>query len=301
MNVLILSPYQDTGGVGIALKQAFERWAPDWSARHVRRSNNYIDYPVDIEWPGGTQSPEVAQLYRKADVLHVMEQPGILSELGPTDARIIVQHLGSYYRSDPEGVSAQCDALGATQVHGDPCEPRLPFLPIPSPPLDKLALHRRLRRSGRIRIAHAPTSRAVKSTEAITAAVKRLGKRHKITFDLIEGVPWKECLARKGLADIYVDETKLGYGCNAIEAWAMGIPVVSGIADPVARDLMILRFGGLPFLETTEAMLETTLEMLITDPVLRAEWGERGRQHVQDVHAPSVVVQRTIELYEGRP
>ncbi|HKR49047.1 MAG TPA: hypothetical protein VJT72_05590 [Pseudonocardiaceae bacterium] len=300
--VLFLNPYQDTGGVGISFQRAFQRWAPDWSARHVRRSNNYISYEADIEWPGGTQSPEVAKLYREADVLHVMERPEILGELGSTNAKIVVHHLGSFYRSDPGSVSAQCKALGAIEVtSGDllGLQPHLRYLPIPAMELDRLAALRKPRRpSGRLRIAHAPTNREAKGTEGILAAVKRLQGRHKLIFDLIEGVPWAECVKRKARADIYVDETRLGYGLNAMECWAMGIPVVSGITDPIARDRMIADFGGLPFLETTEAMVETTLEMLITDPVLRAEWGERGRAHVQAVHHPKAVVERTIAIYE---
>ena len=77
----------------------------------------------------------------------------------------------------------------------------------------------------------------------------------------------------------------------------MGIPVISGIANSSSKDRMIARFGGLPFLEATEDSLETTLEMLITDPVLRSEWAERGRAHLQAVHHPQVVVSKAIELY----
>lgn len=300
--VLILSPGEDTGGVGIALKQAFDRWAPDWRARSVRRLNNYIDYPADIEWSGEFPSRQVSQLYRFADVVHVMERPNILKEFGPTTGkRIVVHHLGSYYRSDPEGVSAKCKAIGATEVtSGDLLElqPHLKPLNVPSMDLDMLAAYRTAHRpSRRIRIAHAPTNRAVKDTEAIIAAVDRLKQRHRIDLDIIEGQSWKWCLELKAQADIYVDETRLGYGVNALECFAMGIPVVSGIADPVARDRMIAQFGGLPFFETTEASIEASLETLIVDPGLRSEWGERGQSHVHRFHSPQVVVEQLRRIY----
>jgi hypothetical protein len=294
--VLILSAGEDTAGVGIALKQAFDRWAPEWSARAVRRSSNYIRYPADLEWSDETLG-EIRELYRAANVLHVMERPEILAELGPTSAKIVVQHLGSYYRNDPIGVSEACQAIGATEVAGGldlMLQPHLRFLPLPAA---EVRAYRKARRSRVVRIAHAPTNRAVKQTDAIIAAVKRLARRHRISFDLIEGQPWKKCLARKSQADIYVDETRLGYGLNAMECWSMGIPVISGIADPALRERMIAEFGALPFYETTEATLEQSIEALVTDPVLRREYAERGRNHVTTVHSPQAVIHKTVELY----
>jgi hypothetical protein len=297
--VLILSPYEDTAGIGITLRRSFDRWAPDWEARAVRRANNYIDYPADIEWPGDTQSAEVEELYRKADVVHVMEQPDILDELGPTDAKIIVQHLGTYYRDNADAVSEQCQALGATEVASGfdlMLKPHLRFVPLPAELPGVAELRSEYRVTDKVRIAHATTNRAVKSTDLIMAAVERL--KHPVHFDLIEGEPWGVCLARKAKTDIYVDELRLGYGLNALECWAMGIPVISGIlGDPRTR--MLAEFGELPFAEATEATLEQTIESLVTDPALRAEWGERGRQHLATVHSPQAVVQRMIDVYNS--
>jgi hypothetical protein len=296
--VLILSAGEDTAGVGISLKQAFDRWAPEWSARAVRRSSNYIRYPADIEWSDETLG-EIRELYRSADVLHVMERPEILAELGPTSAKIVVQHLGSYYRNDPIGVSEACQAIGATEVGGGldlMLQPHLRFLPLPAADVRS---YRKVRRSRVVRIAHAPTNRAMKQTAAIIAAVKRLARRHRISFDLIEGQSWKKCLARKSQADIYVDETRLGYGLNAMECWSMGIPVISGIADPALRERMIAEFGALPFYETTEATLEQSIEALVVDPALRREYADRGHRHVTTVHSSQAVIQRTIELYRA--
>lgn len=48
-NLLIYSPGADTGGLGIAMKRAFDKHAPEWTARHIRREDNYLHYPADIE------------------------------------------------------------------------------------------------------------------------------------------------------------------------------------------------------------------------------------------------------------
>jgi glycosyltransferase involved in cell wall biosynthesis len=298
--VLILSPYEDTAGIGITLRRSFDRWAPEWEARHVRRANNYLDYPVDIEWPGDTQNPEVEELVQQADVIHVMEQPDILAELGPLDGkRIVVQHLGTYYRDNPDVVSEQCQVAGAIEVASGfdlMLKPHLLFVPLPAELPGVAELRSEYRVSDKVRIAHAPTNREVKSTDLIIEAVERLKQRHAVHLDLIEGEPWGVCLARKARADIYVDELRLGYGLNALECWAMGIPVVSGIVGE-PRTKMLAEFGSLPFLEAAEATLERKIESLVTSQSLRSRWGRRGQKHLRSVHSPQAVVHRMVEIY----
>ena len=147
-----------------------------------------------------------------------------------------------------------------------------------------------------VRIAHAPTDRGIKSTAAFLEATEQLkAEGHPIEVDLIEGVPWSECLARKAKADVYFDQVKLGYGCNSIEAWGMGIPVIAGGA-PSTLEEMQSRFGELPFYVADEDTIYDALKAM-TDKDTRDEYGQRGLRHVQRFHDDAKVVAQLQDVY----
>lgn len=148
-----------------------------------------------------------------------------------------------------------------------------------------------------VRIAHAPTNREVKGTQAFLDAIERLqAEGLPVEMDLIEGVSWAECLTRKAQADIYYDQVQLGYGNNAIEAWGMGIPVVAG-AQPATLAEMERRFGSLPFYNATEQDIYDALKALVLSKDLRAEYSEKGLDHVRRFHDERVVVEQLKRLY----
>jgi hypothetical protein len=163
---------------------------------------------------------------------------------------------------------------------------------------------------GVMKIAHAPTDRKTKGTEFLIHAVKKMKREGKrVSLDIIERVDNEACMRRKGRADVYVDQLYLGYGCNAIEAWGMGIPVIAGL-DPVARrrigqeaprntrKLMISTWDKLPFRDVTERTLYEALnDMLDSDE--RAFWALRGRTHFERFHEGSAVVARVRPIYQA--
>lgn len=300
MNVLIVHNGPDIAGAGIQLKRAFD--ACGVNARAIRRKDNWLHYPGDITWLKGTENPEAIEAYRNADVVHIFERPDAINLFPlPHDKPVVVSHTGSRYRSDPDGISAQAQAIGAVEVAGSldlMLRPGLGFLPLVAD-LDALATLRQAayRPSKHVRIAHAPTNRDIKSTDAIVKVVRHLSKRYPVELDIIERVPWAECLARKARADIFIDETTLGYGANAIECWAMGIPVVSGIANPEHRQLMLDVFRDLPFVESDEASLYETVERLLAVKVARWDAAGRGLSHVQTWHSQDTVVDMALSIY----
>lgn len=105
---------------------------------------------------------------------------------------------------------------------------------------------------------------------------------------------WQESLARKGRADIFVDQLHLGYGLSAIEAWAMGIPVVAHADDPTVTGRMRAMWGGLPFADGIGS-----LRWLVADAGLRREWGQRGFAHARRYHSQAAVVERLGAIYAG--
>lgn len=306
MKLVILNGQEDTAGVGIGLKQAFDKYAVGWETRSICRQETYLGYPTDIVWPLSLPgpTPEVKDLVRQADVIHVMDSERVLRYFRGNlkGKRTVVHHLGTRYRRNPKASTTACQAYGATEVTDSldlMLYPHVGFLPTPigTDALAKLRTER-YEPSQKLRIAHAPTHRAVKSTDKIIEAVESLARRYPIDFDLIEGVSNAECLARKARADIFVDQLLLGFGVNNIECWAMGIPVVSGLVDAEARSKALAMFGQLPWADATERTLEAVIEHLILDAEWRTELGVRGKVHAERWHSQESVVRQTLQVYE---
>jgi len=305
VKLVILSAGPDTAGCGIALKQAFDKYT-DWQTRAICRKQVYLDYDSDIVWPKGDPglTEQVMEIVRAADVIHVMDYEYALGPFRDMLAgkTIVVHHLGSYFRRDPAGVSAKAKAYGAIQVT-DSIDlllfPWITWLPVTTD-LDAMAAIRKrvYRPSERIRIAHAPTNRELKSTDAIISAVEWLATQYPIDLDVIEQVPSRmEVLERKAAADIFVDQLNLGFGVNCIEAWGMSVPVVSGWKDDEPRRKCFEMWGYLPWADATEKTLADVIELLILNPERRAELGEVGRQHAQKWHSQKSVVEQTLAIY----
>jgi hypothetical protein len=281
--------------------------------RSAHRANPYMDFPCDILWDRRTDS-QVRRLAVQADLLHLnnsFRPYQLLMSRKPA----LLHHHGSLFRRDPEMMLKRAAQRGFVQAVSTidltrPDPRRLHWLPT-AYDLDDLALTRqRYKRApdGKVRIVSAPTNRDLKSTAALEAAVARLQEDGlPVELLLIEGQRWADCMAQKATADILFDQTLFGYGCNAVEAWGMDIPVIAG-ADEWTLAEMRKRWGGLPFYETTEDGLVDALRAMVESPDLRAEWAERGSEHVQRYHAELPALTRLVELYEktlqakkGRP
>lgn len=305
--LLVVCGGADSAGTGHAVKAAFDRHAPNWSARAIRRKDSYLQYPSDITWRRrDVKTARLAQqLFDEADIVHLMQVPKIINYFRRTERKVVcVTQIGTYLRDDPKGVSAAVRSIGATQIVNSlellalAPDAELLHWTVDLDLLGRLREEHRREPDGRIRIYHSPTNRAIKSTDAFIAATNRLATRYPIDVEIVEGVPWMENLRRKAAADIVFDEVKLGYGLNSAEAWAMRIPALVGLEAPAARELFLDRYGGFPYLDTTEETIEERLEELIVSEEARRHWGEVGYRFVHDVHAESVVVPQHIALYE---
>jgi glycosyltransferase involved in cell wall biosynthesis len=86
----------------------------------------------------------------------------------------------------------------------------------------------------------------------------------------------------KATCHVLYDQVQLGYGNNAVEAWAMGIPVIAGGA-PTTLTEMRRRFGSLPFVKATEDTIGDALALLL-DEGERERWGAIGQAHARAWH-----------------
>lgn len=151
------------------------------------------------------------------------------------------------------------------------------------------------RATERVRIAHAPTSRAKKGTDAVIAACEQL----PVELDLIENVRHDEAIERYKRADILVDQLEIGWhGVFAIEGMALGKPVVGYIRDE-PRERTERAFGlELPIVNATRDDLAARLRPLIDSVDERRRLGEAGRRYVERVHDAEHVADRLIAIYE---
>ena len=151
-----------------------------------------------------------------------------------------------------------------------------------------------------LRIAHSPSKRAVKGTEAVLAAVESLrAKGAPVELDLIEGVPNAEARLRYAAADVVVDQLRIGwYGMFAIESMALGKPVVVHLDEQAAAETEEAFGLELPLVRADESSLEHVLADLVETRAELPALGRRSREYVERVHAHTAVAQRVLEIYE---
>lgn len=151
-----------------------------------------------------------------------------------------------------------------------------------------------------LRIAHAPSKRAVKGTEAVLAAVDSLRRRGApVELDLIEGVPNAVARLRYAAADVVIDQLRVGwYGMFAIESMALAKPVVVHLDEEAAAETEEAFGLELPLVRADESSLEDVLAGLVEVRAELPKLGRRSREYVERVHAHTAVAERVLEIYE---
>ncbi len=151
-----------------------------------------------------------------------------------------------------------------------------------------------------LRVAHAPSKRAVKGTDTVLAAVGSLRARGApIELDLIEGVPNREARLRYATADVVVDQLRIGwYGMLAIESMALAKPVVVHLDDQAAAETEEAFGLELPLIRADERNLAEVLERLIETRESLLERGRRSREYAERVHGHLEVARKVLEVYE---
>lgn len=141
-------------------------------------------------------------------------------------------------------------------------------------------------------IGHAPTNRAAKGSDLIIPILRQLEREKNTETRLIENMPYAKALDVKQRCDVFVDQIgDLGYGINALEALAMGVPVLSCLADGFAE-----RYPHHPFIQVNADNLYERLLSLIDDYQYRRELAEQGAEWVREIHDAVQVVKRIHKL-----
>jgi glycosyltransferase involved in cell wall biosynthesis len=143
-------------------------------------------------------------------------------------------------------------------------------------------------------IVHAPSSRRRKGTEHVVAAVEGLDA----DLELVEGLHHDEAFERYRAADVVVDQLNAGwYGLFAIEAMALGKPVVTFLHEEAVRRTEQAFGARVPLVSATAETLREALRPLVADAARRRELGAASRGYVERVHDLERVIDRLLDLY----
>jgi glycosyltransferase involved in cell wall biosynthesis len=145
-------------------------------------------------------------------------------------------------------------------------------------------------------VLHAPSSRSRKGTEEVVAAAAKLG----LNLELVEGVDHVAAFERYRRADLVVDQLNAGwYGMFAIEAMALGKPVVAFLHEEAARRTEEAFGIPVPIVHATKETLADVLQELTSSPAELKRIGAASRAYVERVHDLSAIADRLLDLYAG--
>jgi glycosyltransferase involved in cell wall biosynthesis len=162
--------------------------------------------------------------------------------------------------------------------------------PRPSPP------------NGRPLVLHAPTNRQIKGTRFLCDAVSRLrADGVGFDFELVEGLSRADARERYARADLVVDQLLLGwYGGVAVEAMALGIPVLAYLRDDDLSALPAEMRTELPVIRAEPTTIYRVLKELLTKRRAELpELGARGRAYVMRWHDPRRIAQEVVRDYDS--
>jgi glycosyltransferase involved in cell wall biosynthesis len=143
-------------------------------------------------------------------------------------------------------------------------------------------------------VLHAPSSRGRKGTEHVVAACAEL----PVDLVIVEGLRNDEARREYARADIVVEQLNAGWhGVMAIEAMALGKPVVTYLKDDAVR-LSEEAYGiRVPIVSATKETLVERLRPLVESPEERQRVGAESRAYAEQVHDADRIAARLLDLY----
>jgi hypothetical protein len=149
-------------------------------------------------------------------------------------------------------------------------------------------------------IVHAPSDRAVKGTSLLTDAVTRLRSEGiQVDLRLVEGLRQSEARHLYAKADLAVDQLFAGwYGGFAVEAMALGVPVVSYIREDDLDAIPPAMRADLPIIRAEPSTIIDVLRSSLTTH--RAQLnavGVQSRQFVERWHDPLKIATQLVADY----
>lgn len=122
-----------------------------------------------------------------------------------------------------------------------------------------------------------------------------------VDIDVITKVPLQECLRRKSLCNIFIDEVKTAsYHRSGLESLAMGQATICSVSDKV-EEVMLKASGASssPFINVYHTELYNTLDKLISDGITSIlEKGFASRLWMEKYWNPEVIAGEYVQIYQ---
>jgi len=299
----------NTAGIPWTNVQALRRRGVDARLVVFNRYRLHPEADVDLARSGGlarrqlTQWRAFAGLARETDVFHFyfgltlvpkLVQFALLRALGK---RSVMHFLGSDIRGKAPAELAWARRAGARVVGSYDAIRWVPDAHVIPPGLDVRAIEP-TPPSARERplVLHAPSSRLRKGTEHVVAACAELD----VALEIVEGLDHRAAFERYRRADIVVDQLNAGwYGVFAIEAMALGKPVVTFLHDEAVRRTEEAFGVEVPIVNASKETLVAALRPLVESADERRRVGAASRAYVDAVHDLERMTDRLLELYAG--
>jgi glycosyltransferase involved in cell wall biosynthesis len=119
-----------------------------------------------------------------------------------------------------------------------------------------------------------------------------------VELEIVEGLHHDEARKRYERADVVLDQLNAGwYGMLAIEAMALGKPVVTFLHEEAARRTEEAFETRVPIVRADKENLAETLRPLAESAAERRRIGAESRGYVERVHDLEQVADRLLALY----
>ena len=145
-----------------------------------------------------------------------------------------------------------------------------------------------------LRIVHVPNHPHFKGTRYLETAVGRLSSDRSVEFILKKGISNAEVLELMRGADVVVDQLIGGnFGLTALEAMALGKPVVAYLADLS----IVLAPDECPIINANPDTIQDVLRRVIEARHTLGEVGRRSRAYVERHYSVAALAARLKQLY----
>jgi glycosyltransferase involved in cell wall biosynthesis len=297
----------NTAGIPWTNVQALRARGVDARLVVFERYRLHPEADEDLARPDGllgrqlVQARAFARLAPQTDVFHFYFGLTLLPKsvqfplLRALGKRSVMHFLGSDIRGKPSEALTWARRAGARVVGSYDAIRWVPDAHVIPPGIDVAAIEP-APPSDRERpvVVHAPSSRRRKGTVHVAAACAELD----VELEIVEGLDHREAFERYRAADIVVDQLNAGwYGVFAIEAMALGKPVVTFLHDEAVRRTQEAFGIEVPLVRATKESLVNALRPLVASPEERRRVGAASRAYVEQVHGLERMTDRLLDLY----
>ena len=174
------------------------------------------------------------------------------------------------------------------------------FIPYSHVDLGKFEFVKKDLKHKKIRIVHAPSNRGAKGTNYVLETMLKIQLSHpEISFELVENLPHERALEIYRDADLVIDQLLAGwYGGLAVEALAIGVPVMCYLREDDFNKVDPKMIDELPIINVTQSTLEEKILDFIAMSDLEIEALRRaGRIYVEKWHSIDEISEEILNYY----